>query len=405
MEKYDVIIVGAGPAGLFATINLPKSMKVLLLEKNNMAGKKFLMSGSGRCNITHAGDIKDFFNNFGDNGKFLKKAFYKFNNKDTVNFFEQRGLKMITNENGKIFPITQKSKDVLDIMINECKNAIIKLNESVLNIEKEEEKFLVKTKLNNYIADNVIITTGGKSYPSTGSSGDGYKFAKNFSHTLIKIKPALASVDIENYIFSDNAGISLKDVTIYVYRDDKKIKEKKGDILFTHSGLSGPVILDNSRYLEIGDVIKVNIINKKHDEFLRDFIEIAEKEGSFTIKKILKNYNIPDNIIKTILDKNNINSDLQIANINKKIRAKIIQEFCEHSFIIEKIGNYNNAMVTSGGVSLKEINPNTMESKLVKKLYFAGEVMDIDGDTGGYNIQAAFSTGYLAALDIKKNIL
>ncbi|BDU50513.1 NAD(P)/FAD-dependent oxidoreductase [Haliovirga abyssi] len=409
MEKYDVIIIGGGPAGLFTAINIKKEMSVLILEKNQKVGKKLLMAGAGRCNITHEGEMSEFFNHYGNNYKFLKTVFKEFSNKDMINFFKRRGMGIIVDKNGKIFPETEKSKDILKILINECmkKGVVIKNNETVLKAEeiKEEdkkidEKFIIKTKNNIYMCDKLVISTGGKSYPTSGSSGDGYIFAKNLGHKIVSLKPALAPAFITDYKFKNISGVSLKNIKIYLYRENKKIGEHIGDIGFTHVGLSGPGILDFSRDIKEDDVLKVNFIGEKIDKFKKEFIKETEKDGNVIIKNYLKRYKIPESLIKSVLEQINMDILTKMAEISKDKRNKLAKMFCEYPFEIDRMGDYNIAMATTGGVALKEINGKTMESKIVKNLFFAGEVVDIDGDTGGYNIQAAFSMGYTVAKSI-----
>lgn len=400
MKIYDVIIIGSGPSGIFAAANISRNKKILLLEKNKIIGQKFLMSGSGRCNITNNENINNFSKRYGDNGNFLKFAFNEFNNIDTINYFKKRGLNMDIMENGKVFPNTQKSIDPLNILINECKKIEIHLNEKVLKLEKFQELYEINTNKCIYKSKSVIIATGGESYKITGSTGDGYTFAKKLSHTIIKTRPALSPIIIKNYNFKENSGMSFKNITFDLYRNEKKIFSKFGDLLFTHFGLSGPVILDNSRYFKVGDILKICFIDKKRDVITKEILAYTEVNGSKTVKYYLKTLNLYDNLIKILLDKNNIPLDLTLANLNKVSRKNLISDLVEYNFIIDKIGDFDVAMATAGGIDLKEINPKTMESKLHKNLYFIGEILDIDGNTGGYNIQAAFSMAYLAAKHI-----
>ncbi|MDQ1350504.1 MAG: hypothetical protein QG657_806, partial [Acidobacteriota bacterium] len=323
-----------------------------------------------------------------------------FSNDDLINFFREKGLGIIIDKNGKVFPRTGNSRDVLGILINECKNNNVRIvyNEAVLKIEKREPAFWIKTKDNEYLCPKLVISTGGKSYPSSGSSGDGYGFAKDLGHTVVSPKPALTPVFIKDYQLGEIAGVSLQNRTVYLYRDNKKVKEHRGDIGFTHNGLSGPGILDFSRYMEKKDILKIDFANRKAEAFAREFIEAAEKEGKISIGKFLKGYDIPVSLVRIILCQLNLDRNEKLANINKSIRNRLVDSFCQYPFVIENIGGFDIAMVTKGGISLNEVSAKTMESKKVRGLFFAGEVLDIDGDTGGYNIQAAFSTGYLAAL-------
>jgi len=401
LKLFDNIIIGAGPAGLFTAIHI-KNGSVLIIEKNNSAGKKLLISGSGKCNITHNGAISEFLNHYGDNHKFLKPALHAFSNVDLIAFLHENGLKTIVDKNNKVFPNTEKADDILQILLNKCneKSVSIHNNNTVTNIEYKEDLFIITTEKNQYSCRNLIISTGGKSYPATGSSGDGFTFAKQLGHQIILPKPALTPVSIQNYKMQELAGVSLQNKTIYLYQSNKKTKQHTGDIVFTHKGLSGPGILDFSRYFNNGDLLKVNLINLNSDDFKAKLTESSQKKGKISIQVFLKNYDLPKSLIKIILQELDIESDEKLATITKNQKTQLANSFCEYPFLIEKVGGFNVAMTTAGGVSLQEVSSKTMESKLIKKLFFTGEVLNLDGDTGGYNLQAAFSTAYLAAKTI-----
>jgi hypothetical protein len=401
---YDVIIIGAGPAGLFAAANLRKDISALLLEKNASAGKKLLMAGSGRCNITHTGDIENFFRHYGDNINFLKPALKEFTNTNLINFLKEGGIDIFIDKNDKVFPESEQSRDVLAYLLKireESKISII-YDEPVLSIKKAGDIFVTGAEKNTYKSKSVIISTGGKSYPTTGSTGDGYKLAEMMSHSVIPVKPALTPVTIKNYRFAALSGVSLSARELNLYRNNKKIKRHVGDIGFTHTGLSGPGILDFSRYFEVGDVLSINLINSKPDDVRNDFIKTAQIDGSDSLKKFFKFYEIPESLIDETMLEVPINSTTKLSRVDKQSRNKIIDLFCGFPFEIERLGDFNIAMVTKGGVNLQEVNPKTMESRIIPNLYFAGEVLDIDGDTGGYNLQAAFSTAYMASKSINQ---
>ncbi|HLP60582.1 MAG TPA: NAD(P)/FAD-dependent oxidoreductase [Candidatus Deferrimicrobium sp.] len=401
-NEFDLIIIGAGPAGLFTAANIKKKQSVLVLEKNENPGKKLLISGSGRCNITHAGDIDEFFNHYGDNSRFLKTALRQFSNDDLINFFREKGLGTVIDTNGKVFPRSGNARDVLAVLLNECKRNKVEINynEAVLKIKINEKGFDVTTKNNEYVCSKLLIATGGKSYPASGSSGDGYILAEGLGHTVVSPQPALTPAFIKNYKFSEISGVSLRERTIYLYRDHKKVKAHCGDFGFTHTGLSGPGILDFSRDMKKNDILKIDFVNRKAEDFARALSEAIERDGKITVGKFLKGYDIPVSLVRIILAELGLDRNEKLANINKKMRNRIVDSFCEYPFVIERMGGFDMAMVTKGGIALNEVSAKTMESKLIKGLYFAGEVLDIDGDTGGYNIQAAFSTGYLAAVSI-----
>ncbi|MDW7669448.1 MAG: NAD(P)/FAD-dependent oxidoreductase [Bacillota bacterium] len=405
MIEKDVVIIGAGPSGLFAGINIDgRKLDTVILEKNPSAGKKLLISGGGQCNLTHQGKVRDFFDKYGDKGKYLKNTLYNFTNKDLVGFFKTRGLDMELEENGKIFPKTRKAEDILNILLKELNknNVEIKYNSNVLEVEyiEDKEKFLVTTLNNKYICRYLVITSGGKSYPNTGSTGDGFTIAEKFGHKIVKPKPALTPIYVKDYSFKNLSGISIK-VGLSLWRDNKKINETTGDMLFTHINLSGPVVLNFSRYVNSGDILKINFLPDKNKEvFKKEVINILQNYGSKYIKTFISDLNIPNRLGEKNIEISGIKKDKICAEITKEQREKLIENLTEMNLIVDKLGDYHLAMVTSGGVDLSQINRKTMESKIIKNLYFAGEVLDIDGDTGGYNIQWAFSSGYTAAKSI-----
>ena len=397
---FDVIIIGAGPAGLFTAVNIRNSKDILVLEKNKYPGLKLLMSGSGKCNITQSGDVRNFLAHYGDNHRFLSTAINEFTNNHLTEYLKSHGIPTFTDRNGKIFPKSENAADILNMLLNQCKikNIPVSCSENVNRVELNDGYFKINTNNETYSCTKLVITTGGKSYPTTGSTGDGYNFARALGHTIIKPKPALTPVYIRNYSFSEISGISLEDRKISLFRNNKKIKVHVGDIGFTHWGLSGPGILDFSRYIESNDVLKINLINTDNDNFRSIINETAANDGKMTLKRFLKMFELPESLIKQILNELNLDWVIHLADINRNNRNKIIELFCEYPFIVERTGDYNIAMVTSGGVSTKEVSSGTMESKLIKNLFFAGEVLDIDGPCGGYNLQWAFASGWLAGL-------
>lgn len=412
-KEYDLIIVGAGPAGLFCAINsFQKDMRILVLEKKNSPGRKLLVSGSGQCNITHDGDIQGFFDHYGHHGKFLRPALLGFTNRDLIAFFEERGLAMIRQEGGKIFPKTLRSRDVLDLLIEECRarNIHLRCGQEVKSIARSGNGFKVisedqtydKTYDRIYLSKLLVIATGGCSYPATGSTGDGYRFASGLGHSIAEIGPALTPVHIKDYPFSDLAGISFPDIEISLHRS-KKIKGQRGDVLFTHEGLSGPGILDLSRHIKAGDILKLSFVQaKKREELEELLLDRAKANGSRGLRSMLSDLSlsVPLRLITKILELSGIPTDIQCAHLTREMRNSLVNNLTDFPMVVAKLGGFDVAMVTRGGVDLKEVNPKTMESRLVKGLYLVGEVLDVDGDTGGYNLQAAFSTAMLAARSI-----
>jgi predicted Rossmann fold flavoprotein len=403
LKSADILIIGAGPAGLFTAINC-KGSKVILLEKNTVPGKKLLISGTGRCNLTHDCKLNDFFDHYGENHRFLKTALHGFTNFELIRFLNEHGLETVVDKNGKVFPASQKASDVLQLLVNVCNRNKVEIacNQQITKITKTETGFEVKANSGIFNSRFLVITTGGMSYPTTGSTGDGYHFAKLFGHSIVPPKPSLSPVFIHDYTLASISGVSVQNKTVYLYRGDKKITEHSGDIGFTHKGLSGPGILDFSRHILSGDILKMNFIDLKADDFRNELIKVSEKEGKTAIQTYLKKFDLPRSLVLLILKSIKIEPETRLAEITKIQRNQLVTAFCEFPFTVEKVGGFNTAMVTAGGVSLEEVNPKTMESKLVPGLYFAGEVLDIDGDTGGYNLQAAFSMGYLVGKGISE---
>lgn len=415
-EEYDLIIIGAGPSGLFCAINLiqkktiSKDMSILVLEKKDSPGHKLLISGSGRCNITHEGDSRAFLDHYGDHGRFLRPALLSFTNHDLISYIEGKGLAMIREKGGKIFPKTLQARDVLNILMEECKAGDIRINcgQMVSSIARTENGFLVACENCSYRSRMLVIATGGCSYPGTGSTGDGHRFARTLGHSITEIAPALTPLLIKDYPFSELAGLSFSDMEISLYRQGK-MRTVQGDTLFTHQGLSGPAILDLSRHIRAGDILKLSFAatGKRGalDEWLKDR---TRYDGACLLKSALADLPhsvpLPPRLVKRILEISGIAADLSLAHLTREMRTQLIDNLTGLPLVVSELGGFNMAMVTRGGVDLKEVNPKTMESRRVEGLYLVGEVLDIDGDTGGYNLQAAFSTGMLAARSIKSRL-
>lgn len=400
---YDVIIIGAGPAGLFAAANI-KNKKILIIEKNKAPGKKLLLSGAGQCNYTNNCEINEFLQKYGDKGRFIKTALYNFSNQNSIDFFKENGLGSIIREDNKVFPYSFKATDVLNVLIDCTKHTEMLFNTSVGKVSRDENKklFYIKTDTTTYSCYNLIISTGGKSYPNTGSTGDGFKFAEFLGHSIVDTKPALTTVYVQNYQFSELSGISFENIKISLFKNNKKTKEFTGDFLFTHVNISGPVIINNSRYMEAGDILKINFTSFLNEDEFRVYFENLISSSKTNIKTALKELNLPKRFIEKVLQLCSVDENLSCSQLNKNSRKSLMELFSAYPMKINKLGDYNIAMVTKGGVSTTEINPKTMESKKIPRLYFAGEVLDIDGDTGGFNIQVAFSTAKLVADQVNK---
>lgn len=404
--KYDVIIIGAGPAGLFSALSL-KNKKVLLIEKNQNPGKKLLLSGAGQCNYTNNISIEEFLKKYGNKGRFLKTALYSFTNNQTIDFFKNQGLESLIRQDNKVFPASLKAGDILNVLLKCCNNNKVDIlyGEKVEKAVFEEEKniFLIKTIKTTYVAENLIIATGGMTYPNTGSTGDGYLLARGFGHTIVNPREALAPVYVQDYKFKDLSGISFENINVSLWRENKKINEFSGDFLFTHVNISGPVILNNSRYIEKGDILKLNFTSYKNsEEFKGYFDNLILSSGKLNVKTVLSKLQLPKRFIEKILELAEVEENISCSQLEKIKRKKLAELFSSFPFVAEKMGGSHIAMVTRGGVATDEINQKNMESKLRSKLYFVGEVIDYDGDTGGFNIQAAFSTGKLVADNINK---
>lgn len=416
-----VVVIGGGPAGMMAAITAKENNnKVIIIEKNNLLGKKLLITGKGRCNITSSLEMEDFIKNTPGNGMFLYSAYQRYTNKDIINFIEKQGIKVKEERGNRIFPITDKSIDVLKCFTKKIEelNIEVKYNtvaEKILTENMSGINKVVGIKTNKEIikVNKIILATGGKSYKLTGSTGDGYKMAEMLGHKITSIKPSLVPLEIyEKEQCKELQGLSLKNVAIKIFdtEKDKKIYEDFGEMIFTHFGISGPIILSASahlvRYKNIEELLhnkKISLIldlkpaldeKKLNDRILRDFSEQKNKQFKNSLDKLL-----PRKLIPVIIEKSGINADKKINEISKKEREKLVKTIKEYIVKIKDFRPIDEAIITSGGISIKEINPKTMESKKVSGLYFAGEIIDVDAYTGGFNLQIAYSTGYVAGLN------
>ena len=409
-----VIVIGGGPAGMMAAITAAEGGdEVLIIEKMPSFGKKLLITGKGRCNITSSLYMSEFIKNTPGNGKFLYSAFQNYTNKDIIEFLKKQGLEVKEERGNRIFPVTDKSIDVLNCFTKRIKELKIqyKLNTTAEKIlVQNDEVIAVRTNREMLKADKVILATGGKSYPLTGSTGDGYIMAKSLGHTIIPIKPSLVPLEVyEKEECKKLQGLSLKNVGIKIIDTDRKklIYEDFGEMIFTHFGISGPIILSGSahlaKYKDIDYLLKskyitINIDLKPalteeqlDDRILRDFKEFKNKQFKHSLDKLL-----PQKIIPLIIELSKINADKKVNEITKEERKELVQLLKNFTITIKAFRPVEEAIITCGGVSTKEINPKTMESKLIKGLYFAGEIIDVDAYTGGFNLQIAYSTGYTA---------
>jgi predicted Rossmann fold flavoprotein len=405
--QYDVIVVGGGPAGILAAGAAgARGRSVLLIEKNEKLGKKLFITGKGRCNVTNAAEMDEFMSNIPKNSKFLYSAFRALSNNDLIAILSEMGLKTKIERGGRVFPESDKSSDVLKALQKylDKNNVDIILNAAVTEIKVADNKVqkLLLEDGRSYDCESLIICTGGLSYPQTGSTGDGFEFAKGVGHTVTDIFPSLIPLVVKEDYIKELQGLSLKNVSIRVTVDNKSIYDDFGEMLFTHYGLSGPIILSASFYIsdhlrkkkniKLAIDLKPALSEEELDKrVLKDFSEKLNKQFKNSLDALL-----PQKLIPMIIKLSKIDENKEVNQISKEERKQLVSILKNFEFTIIGTRPIAEAIVTSGGISLKEINPKTMESKLVQGLYFAGEVMDLDAFTGGYNLQIAFSTGYAA---------
>ena len=428
-----VVVIGGGPAGMFAAYFAAKNgHKVTLLEQNEKLGKKLYITGKGRCNITNASDMENLFANVCSNEKFLYSAFYSYTNEQVVEFFESYGLRTKVERGNRVFPVSDHSSDVIATLSKALKDVgvDVKLYTKVSKLLTEEyqdengETVVVDKKAGTLkqvirgvvleddttiMADAVVLATGGISYPSTGATGDGYRFAEGLNHKIVEPTPSLVPFEVQEAWVTQMQGLSLKNVAITIEREGKKLYNDFGEMLFTHFGVSGPMILsasasikpayfkDFAHELTLKIDLKPALDKEQLDKrILKDFEEAKNKQYKNSIQKLL-----PSKMIPIIIELSGIDPDKKVNEITKEERMKLAELLKGLPMTIIGLRGWNEAIITKGGVSVKNVNPSTMESKLVNGLYFAGELLDLDAMTGGYNLQIAWSTGYLAGSSIQ----
>lgn len=413
----NIIVVGAGAAGTMAAITAARNgQNVILLEKNEKIGKKIFITGKGRCNVTNACDVEDLFSNVLEHSKFLYSAFYGFDNQAVMSFFEEAGCKLKIERGQRVFPESDHSSDIIRALAKELDNFGVKtmLNTQVVEVLTEKSEVGVKAvgvRLKNgqrLEADSVIVATGGISYVLTGSTGDGYEFAKKCGHTIAETSPALVPFSVKEEWCRQLQGLSLRNVTATVEVEGKKIYSDFGEMLFTHYGVSGPLILSASSYyvhkskgknaklyIDLKPALTKEQLDKR---ILREFDDNKNKQFKNAIASLF-----PTKLQPIMPQLANIDSGKQVNEITKEERERFVNVIKRMELTITGIRDYNEAIITKGGISLKEINPSTMESKIVRGLYFAGEVLDLDALTGGFNLQIAWSTGHLAGESVSEN--
>lgn len=398
---YTAVIIGGGPAGLFCACRISgDGRRVLLLEKMPACGKKLCITGAGRCNLTHTGTMSEFLSHYGDGGKFLRPALMNFKNTDLLAYFHDRGLPFAADENGKYFPETGSARDVLAVLLSECtRNGVeIRRREAVEAIDAADGTFAVRTARACYTTETVVLATGGASYPTTGSTGDGYTLAERLGLPVTETGPALAALICRNFPFRGLTGISFDDIALSLYRDNKKIREVRGDIILTLDGISGPGALHLSRYVRPGDGLHVGFAAGTDAARAKEEITGLIAGGkNRQVKTVLSQTGVPARFLIRLLDLAGIPHDATCAHLTKASRTALIRYMTNCPLTLAGTEGYRTAMATRGGVARDALRPKTMETKEVPGLFCIGEVVDIDGDTGGYNLQAAFSTAALAA--------
>ena len=395
-----VIVIGGGASGMVASYFFAKNgNEVTLIEKNEKLGKKLYITGKGRCNLTNDCSVEDFLNNVVSNPKFLLSSINNFTPEDTMNFFESLGLPLKTERGNRVFPLSDKSSDVIKVL----EKALISLgveirfNENVLDLIVEDNTIKgVTTTTCDYFADKVVVATGGLSYPSTGSTGDGYKWAEKLGHKITDLKPSLCGFNLKGEEYKELQGLGLKNVTLTAYDDGKQYYKEMGEILFTHFGISGPLVLSCSALTCKKDYKKITLsidlkpaLSEKEldNRILRDFSLNKNKEFKNSLDGLL-----PKTLIPLIITRSKILPYKKNNVISKEERLGLVNTLKNLNFSLASLRDYTEAVITSGGISIKDVNPSTMESKIVKNLYFIGEVLDVDAYTGGFNLQIAFST-------------
>ncbi len=402
---HKVIVVGGGAAGMMAAIqSAKKGNQVLLLEKNERLGKKLFITGKGRCNVTNGCDIEELFGKVVTNHRFLYSSFYSFTNQDAIDFFEELGVPLKRERGDRIFPVSDHSSDVIRALDREMDRlgVDVRLNAEVKNLIIEDNCIIGVKMANGKTekADSVIVTTGGLSYPSTGSTGDGFRWAKDAGHKVTELTPSLVPVHIKEEWCKQMMGLSLRNTGFKALVGKKKIYEEQGELLFTHFGISGPVVLSFSayanKYLEKGITVILDLKPAMSKEqldarILRDFADKINKQFKNSLDDLL-----PKKMIPIIIERSAISPEKKVNEITKEERTRLVTLLKEFDLTVTGLGNWREAIITKGGIAVKEIDPGTMESKLVSGLYFAGEILDLDALTGGYNLQIAWSTAYLA---------
>jgi predicted Rossmann fold flavoprotein len=402
MSAYALAVVGAGPAGLFMAQAAAQGglRPVLVREKMEKPGKKLLLTGGGGCNFTHRRPIQEFLGCYGGHGRFLKPALLNFTNQDAVNFFEASGVSCLAEEaTGKVFPRSRKSADILKALLSACHREEVELRcgQGVSAIALAPDGFKLSCGPQDILARRVAITTGGCSFPGSGSTGDGYGLAQRLGHGLVPPRPGLAAVLLDPHPLASLPGTSFKDLRASQWRAGRKLRGAQGDLLITHQGLSGPLIHNLSRWLEPGDLLRLDLAGLDADQGFPAFSAGFDACGLASLKDLLQGLPLTQALRERLLDLAGAAPQALPQQVPKAVRRRLFELLSAFPAVVARVADFESAMVTCGGVPLDEVDPKTMASRKVAGLYFAGEVLDVDGDSGGYDLQAAWSTAALAA--------
>lgn len=414
--KQNIAIIGGGASGLFSALQaaitkeiLHKDVSITIFESQETAARKLLITGSSQCNITNSASQENMVTHYHGKEKEVDSILTHYSVKETIQYFKHIGVPLRTREDGKIFPSSFSSKDVLHALLKECKkyNIHISYNSRIEKITHNNSSFTAFTNNSKITSfDTVIIATGGFTFPRTGSIGDGYRLAKEMGHTIITPKVALTGVKVHDNALHTLSGLTLENLAVEITNNNWK----NGSLLVTHEGLSGPVIINNSRYLNTGDTIKVcYLVDKKGvrrmaKELQKEISSLSQSMGKSMFKTVLSTYPLPSSLIEYLLEKNEIDGKKKASEVGKKDLSAIASSLTQDPFLIDLDNMEHKAMITCGGISLNEVHLATMESTIVPRLYFCGEILDIDGETGGYNLQIAWSTGAISGRNAMKNL-
>lgn len=401
-----VIVIGGGPAGMMAAIKAAEKNEVTIVEGNEKLGKKLFITGKGRCNVTNSKDISEFFDNIPGNPHFLYSSLYSYTNTDVMDFFENSGVKLKVERGNRVFPVSDKSSDIISALDRKLRSLGVKvmLNSKVkdINVSNNKIKSIILTDNSKISGDHFILATGGISYPQTGSTGDGYTFAEKCGHKVIDPFPALIPIMVSDDFISELQGLSLKNVELKIVDKKRVIYKEFGEMLFTHYGISGPIVLTGSRIINNKPNLKA-VINLKPAITLEELDKRVQNDFKKYINKDFKNSLnelLPQKLIDIVIKLSNIPPQKKVNEITKEERKNLINVITNFTLHITKARPVAEAIITAGGIDTKEIDPSTMKSKIVENLSFAGELIDVDANTGGFNVQIALSTGFLAGSNI-----